>query len=248
MNIVDGIYSRNPLREKVPYRRTRDVVSLYGNLTKFKREGKTGIISEFKRRSPSGFDIRKEVNPLHYFRELRLENLAGISVLTEPDLFLGSYEDITAVQELNLPILDKDFASSELMVENAFNAGADVILFILDFLEPERVLSLSRYAVSLGMEALVEFHDISLIKYLTPQEGVIYGYNRRNLRTLKMEPHEEEVLRRLKGIEINVVLESGIDSAYLRDHDVFPYLGMLIGTSILNGDFLQDAPEDDNKA
>lgn len=241
MNTVDAIYSRNHLREKVPFRRTRDTISLHENLQKFKMEGKTGIISEFKRKSPSGFSLAKALEPLNYFRKSDLEVVSGLSILTEPDYFHGSYEDISRVQELNLPILDKDFASSEMMVENAFNSGADAILFILDFLGPEKVQALSRHAASLGMEALVEFHDTSLMKYLAPREGVIYGYNRRNLRTLKMEPHEDEVLRSLKGMEIDIILESGIDGAYLRDHDVSRYMGLLIGTSILNGNFPRKA-------
>lgn len=237
MDTVDLIYSRNHLRERVPYRRTRSPISLYGNLVKFKSKGVTGIISEFKRRSPSGFNLAKAAEPLQYFRETYNGNIAGISILTEPEHFLGSYADLSSVQALNLPVLDKDFVSSELMVENAFNSGADAILFILDFLGADRVHELSRYAVSLGMEALVEFHDTALVDFLAPQEGVIYGYNRRNLRTLKMEPQEEEVNIMLKDTGIKVVLESGIDHAYLQSHDVSPYLGMLIGTSILNGKF-----------
>lgn len=235
MSTVDDIYSRNPLRSRIPFSRMREPISLLGSLLDFKSRGKTGIISEFKRKSPSGFDIRRAVEPLQYFRDSRLENIAGISILTEPDYFLGSYGDVSRVQELNIPILDKDFASTPLMVENAYNSGADVILFILDFLERQKVRELCKLAVSLGMEALVEFHDLSLMKDIEPQEGVIIGYNRRNLRTLKMEPQEEKVLAGLKGSGVEVILESGIDREYLREHDVSPYLGMLIGTSILHG-------------
>lgn len=239
MDTVNQIYARNHLREKVPYMRTRGPVSLYRSLMKCKSEGKTGIISEFKRKSPSGFHLGKSVDPLAYFRNCNLENVAGISILTEPDHFLGNYHDIASVQELELPILDKDFASSSMMVENAYNAGADAILFILDFLGPEKVQELSAYALSLGMESLVEFHDLSLIKHLIPQKGVIYGYNRRNLRTLKMEPQEEDVLKQLEGGRREIVLESGIDSYYLLNHDISQYLGLLVGTSILNGEFSQ---------
>ncbi len=238
MNTVDQIYARNSLRAEIPYKRTRGPISLHENLMRFKSSGKTGIISEFKRRSPSGFDLKKNVDPIAYFNNSNLENVAGISILTEPDFFNGSYSDITSVQSLNIPILDKDFASTETMVENAYNSGADVILFILDFLEPKKVEELSAYAITLGLEALVEFHDIALMKHLKPRKGVIYGYNRRNLRTLKMEPMEQEVMEYMKNRKTDIILESGIDQSYLQVHDVSQYLGMLIGTSILNGEIL----------
>ena len=236
MDTVDSIYSRNHLRERVPFRRTRGTMSLHESLLRFKAEGKTGIISEFKRKSPSGFNLGIELGPCAYFSKSDLQNVAGLSILTEPEEFKGSYEDLTSVQELGLPILDKDFISTALMVENAYNAGADAVLLILDFLGTEKVQELSTIALSHGMEALVEFHDLSLIRHLTPRKGIIYGYNRRNLRTLKMEPSEEEVMQQVNGQGIEIILESGIDLSYLREHDVSQYLGMLIGTSILNGE------------
>ncbi len=238
MNTVDIIYSRNRFREKIPYSRTRDPLSLYRNLDKFKSIGKTGVISEFKRKSPSGFALGKALDPITYFRQSNLEKIAGISILTEPDFFNGRYSDITKVQELNLPILNKDFASTETMVENAFNAGSDVILFILDFLEPHRVEELCSYALSLGMEALVEFHDPAFMDELKPQKGILYGYNRRNLRTLEMDPREDEILPKLGSRGVDIILESGINHAYLQTHNVSQYFGMLIGTSILNGENL----------
>ena len=238
VNTVELIYNRNRLRKPVKYSRARDPISLKENLLNFKKLGKTGIISEFKRKSPSGFNLEKDIDPIDYFSKAELKNVAGLSILTEPDYFLGKYADITMVQNLNLPILDKDFVSNNLMVENAFNSGADAVLFILDFLGVEKARELSSYAISLGMEALVEFHDLLFLDELKPQKGIIYGYNRRNLKTLKMEPRESQVLQKHKESGIEIVLESGIDSSYLLENDVTPYLGMLIGTSILNGKFL----------
>ena len=237
VSTVEHIYSRNWLRKPVEYSRTRDPISLKKSLLNFKKLGKTGIISEFKRKSPSGFNLGRDIGPLDYFRKADLQSVAGLSILTEPDHFLGNYADITVVQEFNLPILDKDFVSSGLMVRNAFNSGADAVLFILDFIGIEKAQELSNYAISLGMEALVEFHDIKFLDVLKPLKGVIYGYNRRNLKTLKMDPKEHQVLQKYEGSELEVVLESGIDSNYLHENDMSPYLGMLIGTSMLNGKF-----------
>lgn len=238
MNVVEEIYARNPDRPPVPYRRKREPVSLAKRLSERKDKGIIGIIAEFKRKSPSGFTNHRDDGPAPYFKKIGNERIAAFSILTEPSYFNGNYDDITAVQGFGIPILDKDFISSQAMIRNAYNAGADAILLILDFLRQETVYELSDYAISIGLESLIEFHEISLAKYIRPAEGRIFGYNRRNLRTLKMEPEEEKVLEVLSETGIEVVLESGIDAQYLKTRDVSEYAGLLIGTSILNGESL----------
>lgn len=234
MSVVEEIYSRD--RKEYPFRRTRDPISLSASLSSVKESGGTGIIAEFKRKSPSGFQKGNGEGSREYFTEVSVHNPAGFSVLTEPDHFLGSYDDLASVQDFSIPILDKDFVSNEKMVRNAYNAGADAILLIMDFLELEVVYQLADYALELGMESLIEFHDLHLSEGIRPSRGRLFGYNRRNLKTLEMEPQEEK-LAELLGNEIkNIILESGIDSDYLRNHDVSMYKGMLIGASILQGD------------
>lgn len=236
MNVVEEIYSRNPNRETCPYSRTRGPVSLISELAAHRSGRFPGIISEYKRRSPSGFTKKDGSTPEEYFSLISATKVAAFSVLTEPDYFNGSYSDISAVQHFGRPILDKDFVSSEEMVDNAYNAGADAILLILDFLETDRVYALADYARSLGMESLIEFHDLKHSLSISPEKGIIFGYNRRNLKTLKMEPQEGQLHELLSESGISVVLESGIDSAYLNSHDVSMFSGMLIGASILDGD------------
>lgn len=233
---MEKIYSRNPEREEYPYSRARDPISLTASLQHQKDNGQIGIIAEFKRLSPSGFINKREMGIREYFTEISAQKPAGFSVLTEPDHFLGNYDDLAAVQDFSIPLLDKDFISDEKMVRNAYNAGADTILLIMDFLDEEVVYQLADFALKLGMESLIEFHDLHLAEAIRPASGRLFGYNRRNLRTLEMEPQEEKLVD-LLGDEIkNIILESGIDTEYLRKHDVSRYRGLLIGASILRGD------------
>lgn len=237
---MEEIYSRNSSRVSVPYRRTRVPISLRNNLIKIRNSGQIGIISEFKRKSPSGFLNSKSVEIEAYFQRLsNWENVAGFSVLTEPDHFNGTYDDITSVQHFNIPIMDKDFISTREMVVNAYNSGADAILLILDFLNVNQAYLLADYAASLGMESLLEFHNLELADRIRPGESRLFGYNRRNLVTLEMEPQEENLQDMFPHLENELILESGITSEYVKTHDVSEYLGMLIGASILDGDNLQ---------
>ena len=197
---------------------------------------KTGIIVEFKRRSPSGFKNSRYLDPVAYFREQISPLVAGFSVLSEPDYFHGNYGDATGLQDFDIPILDKDFISTNEMIDSAYNAGYDAILLIADFLRPENLESLCRYAIGKGMEVLIEFHDLVHIHDLRQMPGVLYGYNRRNLKTLQMDPHEDEIRRYLEDHDLPVVLESGIDSRYLKNNDVSKFAGLLVGTSILSED------------
>lgn len=236
MNVVEEIYARNSERPSVPFRRTRGPLSLIRSLARSRGQRYPGLICEFKRTSPSGFTNTREPGIRDYFRKLESRKVAGFSVLTEPNRFLGSYDDISSVQGFNVPILDKDFISSEKMVEDAYNSGADAILLILDFLPEETVYSLAEFAGSLGLESLIEFHDLGFMDSIRPARNAIFGYNRRNLRTLSMDPRESEIISQIMERGLDVVLESGIDSAYLGSHDVSMFSGMLVGASILNGD------------
>lgn len=242
LNVVEEIYSRNSSRKPVPLRRGREPISLSDALKRVKESGETGIIAEFKRSSPSGFTNHNSPDIMKYFQEIAgNDRIAGFSILTEPYHFYGTYGDITQAQKFEIPILDKDFISSNLMVENAFNSGADAILLILDFLPESDVYLLSDYAAEFGMESLIEFHEPALMDKIQQGQKRLFGYNRRNLSTLKMEPEEDGIREALSKREIEVILESGITSEYARSHDLSGYAGLLIGASILEGDMLGDS-------
>ncbi|MEM0157421.1 MAG: indole-3-glycerol-phosphate synthase TrpC [Thermoplasmataceae archaeon] len=233
MNTVETIYLHNPERPHFPYSRTRDTISMIKELHRQKASGKPGIIKEFKRKSPSGFSNERYPSVHEYFRNKIDARTAGISILTEPEYFNGSYEDVKISQDFNLPILDKDFISTPAMVENAYNAGSDTILLIMDFLPMNAVHELADRAREFKMEVLLEFHDLRFLPEIVPRDGLIYGYNRRNLRTLKMEPQDETVKEYLMDHGVDVILESGLNSSHIDDARLWGFAGFLIGTSVL---------------
>ena len=233
MNTVEKIYMDNPGRSRFPYSRTRDTISLIGELHRIKAHGKPGIIKEFKRRSPSGFLNDRYPSVHDYFRSKIDARTAGMSILTEPDYFNGSYEDLSICQEFNLPILDKDFISTPVMVENAYNAGSDAILLIMDFLPSHAVEELTSTARNYGMEVLIEFHDLRFLSEIEPMDGVVYGYNRRDLRSLRMDPQDRVVNDYLREHPVDIILESGLDSSLLNSAELSAFAGFLIGTSVL---------------
>ena len=233
MSTVETIYMNNPGRPHFPYSRTRGTISLIGELHRIKAGGKPGVIKEFKRRSPSGFLNDRYPSVRDYFRSKIDGRTAGMSILTEPAYFSGSYEDLSACQEFNLPILDKDFISTPVMVENAYNAGSDAILLIMDFLPPHAVEELACTARNYGMEVLIEFHDLRFLSEIEPMDGVVYGYNRRDLRSLRMDPQDRVVNDYLREHPVDIILESGLDSSLLNSAELSAFAGFLIGTSVL---------------
>ncbi len=233
MGAVEEIYNNNASR--IPFRgkRQREVLSLSEFIRKEKTVFGISVIGEYKRKSPSGFNNTENTDIREYANALLKLNVSGISVLTEPDFFNGSYDDIRTVSGLGVPILDKDFISTFEMVDSAYNSGADCILLIADFLEEDKIKKLSAYSRRLGMEVLAEFHDQECINRIPEDEGVIMGYNRRNLRTLSMEGKEMEIIDTLKDKEVISVLESGLVPSEIPDSTRREFDAFLIGESLL---------------
>jgi indole-3-glycerol phosphate synthase len=235
--IVDEIYKMNDKRELLKSSmRKRGIISLKDSLAKCKN--RPGIIGEYKRKSPSGFSNKYNTDILKYFDSIK-KIVAGISILTEPHYFNGNPLDAIAVQCYNKPILIKDFISNSRMIDSSFNAGGDAYLLICDFLDYSRIKEMVKYGKKLGMEALVEVHDENSIKNIFPDENVILGYNRRNLKTLKMEDNSMEVYDKLKSYGLPLVLESGITSGNISKLHIEKYQGLLIGSSLLSGDIIR---------
>ncbi len=232
--IVDEIY-RNNYRRKLVDRnlRTRGILSLKEALTK--SSNGPGIIAEYKRKSPSGFKNNSNTDILKYFNSIK-ENIAGISILTEPQYFDGNQLDASTVQCYSKPVLIKDFISNEKMIDSSYKIGGDAYLLICDFLDYEEIKKLVKYGMDAGMEALVEVHDSDKIKNIYTDENVLIGYNRRNLKTLKMEDESEMVYDKLRSFGLPLILESGINSENIGTLHIEKYDGLLIGGSLLSGD------------
>ncbi len=232
--IVDEIYRNNNSRMlNLENLRSRNVIKLSDSLKSSKI--KPGIIAEYKRKSPSGFNNLINNDRFKYFNSIK-ENIAGISILTEPHYFNGDQLDAASVQCYSKPILIKDFISNRKMVKSSFMIGGDIFLLIADFLDGNKIKDLVTYGKSLGMEALIEVHKPENIKNIIPDENVIVGYNRRNLETLKMEDNSEYVYDKLKSFGLPLILESGINSENAKNLHLKKYDGLLIGSSLLSSD------------
>lgn len=240
MSIVDNIYGSNGLRtllkenmrERKPIPMTNSILS-----------SSKALIVEYKRESPSGFSQKKVTDPLTFGNAVK-HYASAMSVLSEGQYFKGSFYDAVEMQQVGLPLLMKDFIDREEMIESGYNAGYDAILLIADFLSEKRIKELSDFALSLGMESLVEFHDYDAYERIPQGRHIMVGYNRRNLRTLKMEPEESGAIEKMKNRKVRI-MESGIDRSNYKDIINLNCNGFLIGTSVLNNvEFLIELNEE----
>ncbi|BAB60193.1 indole-3-glycerol phosphate synthase [Thermoplasma volcanium GSS1] len=222
----DSVYKSNKLRS-FPYSRRRGIISLKERIIELNRSGKRGVIAEYKRRSPSGLKVDYSIEDyLSYVMEHRI---AGLSILTEPSFFNGSFQDVVVAHRYNIPILVKDFVPDSEFVDYGFNAGGDAVLVILDFLDYESIKRIVERAADLGMDVLEEFHNQDALKRQYIRDNVMIGYNRRDLTNLLMD----EKIPDFSG-EVRI-LESGISIDNVKNLDL-KFQGYLIGTSILKKD------------
>jgi indole-3-glycerol phosphate synthase len=170
---------------------------------------KTGIIAEFKRRSPSKGVIHPNPDVLAITTAYSVGGASALSVLTDKNFFGGSNEDLMLARKNTIPILRKDFIIDLYQIEEAKSIGADVILLIAACLTKEEVQSLASYAIGLGLEVLLELHDESELNHVCDEIDIV-GINNRNLKTFEVDI--EQSVRLAKQINSSKVLvaESGI--------------------------------------
>ncbi len=193
------------------------------------------VIAELKKASPSEGLIRADFNATELARELTDAGAAALSVLAEPHRFLGSEENVRLAREASdLPILFKDFVSTEYQILRARAAGADAVLLIASVLDDEALRRLLACARGLGMEALVETHDEDEIVRAVNADAKVIGVNCRNLRNFKTDPSISARLVARIPDGIVRIAESGIKSAddltTLRSAGAD---GFLIGTTLM---------------
>lgn len=147
-------------------------------------EGSTGIISEYKRKSPSKGEINVGAGIAETTMGYTKAGAAGISVLTDTLFFGGFKEDLLIARENNpsTPLLRKDFMIDEYQLYEAKAWGADVILLIAANLESKEIEALSKKAHELGLEVLLEVHNKEEIDKSPMQNVDIVGVNNRNLK------------------------------------------------------------------
>ncbi|MFD1469149.1 indole-3-glycerol phosphate synthase TrpC [Hymenobacter caeli] len=179
------------------------------------RPGSSGLIAEFKRKSPSQGWINRyapvERTTLGYMQA----GAAGLSILTDGEFFGGSNEDLTTARRFNFcPILRKDFVVDEYQIHEARSVGADVVLLIAAVLAPAEILTLGRLAKSLGLEVLLEVHDgDELARSLHPDAVDLVGVNNRNLHDFTLNLDTSLSLAEAIPAGFVKVSESGISQA-----------------------------------
>ena len=141
----------------------------------------TGIIAEFKRKSPSKGWIHADARPEAVVPAYAAAGAAALSILTDESYFGGSLDYIRQVRPLvDLPILRKDFIIDPYQLYQAAEAGADAVLLIAACLNRADCAALTAEAHRLGLEVLLEIHDASELDYVSPEVDVV-GVNNRHL-------------------------------------------------------------------
>lgn len=173
--------------------------------------GSARLIAEVKRASPSKGLLAETFDPVGQARAYAAGGAAAISVLTEPDFFLGSLDHLRAVRAaVDVPVLRKDFLLDPYQVYEARAAGADAVLLICAMLDDDTLRGLLALSCSLGMEPLVEAHNAEEARRAVAVGAHVIGVNSRDLRTFVVDPDVVRRLRRLVPEDRLFVAESGI--------------------------------------
>ncbi|SHI21465.1 indole-3-glycerol phosphate synthase [Sporobacter termitidis DSM 10068] len=172
------------------------------------------VICEVKRASPSKGVIAGEFPYLDIARDYEKAGADAVSVLTEPDYFLGHPDYLSGIRaQVGLPLLRKDFILDDCQLYESKLIGADAVLLICALLDTETLKSYIGICDSLGLSALVEAHDAPEIRSALAAGARIVGVNNRDLRTFQVDLGNSVRLRPLVPGDILFVAESGIKTA-----------------------------------
>ncbi len=214
---------------------TRDfIAALLGKIA----AGRSGVIAEIKKASPSKGVLRENFDPAAIARSYEAGGAACLSVLTDGPYFQGAPAYLKAARAAcALPVLRKDFLVDPYQVYEARAMGADCILLIVASLSLAQMQEMEAIAHSLGMAVLVESHSGAELDQALQLKTPLIGINNRNLRTFEVSL--EMTLQQLERIpaERLVVTESGIlrteDVALMRQHRVNAFL---VGEAFMRAD------------
>ncbi len=207
------------------------------------------VIAEVKKASPSAGVIRTDFDPVAIAKTYQNCGADAVSVLTDEKYFQGRLEYINQIkQEVDLPILRKDFVIDLWQVYESRAAGADAILLIAEVLKPAQIMDLMIAASQLTLTVLLEVHEAdsllanrSLIGF--PQKGYsVLGINNRNLTTMEVDINTTSRLAELVENKNHLVAESGIKTR----SDVEKLISIGVG-AVLIGQTLCENPDIEQK-
>ena len=220
--------------EKYPHF-DRNCISLKSRLLE---PGASGIIAEFKQKSPSKGEINFNVKVEEVTRGYASAGATGISVLTDFEYFGGTPVNLVKARESNpdIPILRKDFMIDTYQVSEAKAYGADLILLIAACLTREQAEILAAKAKELGMDVLMEIHNEEELEIINDNIDIV-GVNNRNLKTFEVNVETSVSLGKSIPGQFVKISESGLSDAssikYLRSHG---FKGFLIGETFMKTD------------
>lgn len=194
----------------------------------------TGIIAEFKRRSPSKGWINEKASLESVVSGYALNGASALSVLTDEKYFGGNLDFLRTVASMvDVPVLRKDFIIDEYQLFQAYEAGADAVLLIASCLSCESCSALASKAHELGMEVLLEIHSADELGHLDCGADMV-GVNNRNLGTFHTDVNNSFALAELLPKDSVLVSESGISDpkTICRLQDA-GYSGFLIGETFM---------------
>lgn len=191
--------------------------------------GQSAVIAEIKKASPSKGVIRSHFVPAELARSYEKGGATCLSVLTDVDFFQGADRYLQEARAaVELPVIRKDFLIDEYQLYEARALGADCVLLIVAALEPEKLKDLNALALELGMDVLVEVHDLAELEVALGLPNKLIGINNRNLHTFEVSLKNTFDLLPAIDSERIVVTESGIltpeDVAAMRNRDVHAFL------------------------
>ncbi|MGH3681836.1 MAG: indole-3-glycerol phosphate synthase TrpC [Natronosporangium sp.] len=245
-DIVAGVRAQVEARqERVPLEQLREQVSaappVRDAYSVLRRAG-VGVIAEIKRASPSAGPLAEIPDPAALAGEYAAGGARCISVLTEPQWFAGSLDDLAAVRAaVEVPVLRKDFVVSSYQVHEARAYGADLVLLIVAALEQPVLIGLRERIESLGMTALIEVHDEDEADRALEAGARVIGVNARNLRTMEVDRSVFERVAPGLPNQVVKIAESGVRGP----HDLIRYASagadaVLVGEGLVR----QKSPRD----
>jgi len=247
MNILDRIV----LRKKEEVAHAKQLISIH-DLQKtrhfdrtpmsFKEfllaNDRTGIIAEFKRRSPSKGLINGIADVAEVTQAYNAAGASALSVLTDVDFFGGKTDDLLAARAANnIPILRKDFMIDEYQILEAKAWGADIILLIAAILSPKQISDFGKFAQNLGLNVLLEVHnEEELERSICPHLDAI-GVNNRNLADFTVDIQTSFDLVNKIPNEFLKISESAISNPQtIRELKAAGFNGFLIGENFMKTD------------